>query len=180
MKYFVASDLHGSSDAIMKMLNRFKIEEADRILLLGDLLYHGPRNALPCGYDTKESAELLNAYKEKISCVRGNCDADVDQVMLEFKITDTYREFTSGNLKIFATHGHTYNEGNIPPVDFDVLLHGHTHIPACIEHDGYVYCNPGSTSIPKGGSEPSYMIIEDGVITFKTLDGKVTGTYSKK
>ena len=172
MKWMIASDLHGSLSACRKMLNRFDAEGAERLLLLGDLLYHGPRNDLPDEYDPKGVISLLNARKEDLLCVRGNCDAEVDQMVLEFPILADYAVLTAGERLIYATHGHIYNLKNLPPLaEGDILLHGHTHVPAWTEFgQGNVYLNPGSLSIPKENSPHSYMTLEDGVFRWKDVD----------
>ncbi len=175
MKWIIGSDLHGSAEYTAKFLEAVESEEADRILLLGDILYHGPRNALPELYGPMQVYEMLNKYKDKILCVRGNCDAEVDQCVLEFPIMAEYMQIVDSGKMIFATHGDHYNTGHLPPLSgIDVLLHGHTHIPACEDHNGYIYCNPGSVSIPKGGSTNSYMTMENGLLQWHRLsDGSV-------
>jgi putative phosphoesterase len=172
MKYFFASDIHGSAYYCEKMLEAFEREKADKLVLLGDILYHGPRNDLPKDYAPKKVAALLNERKEKILCVRGNCEAEVDQMMLEFPVLADYGFIAYGNLNIFLTHGHVYNAANpLPMPKGSVLMCGHTHIPACEEHDGFVYMNPGSVSIPKEGSKPGYIILENGSFSWRTLEG---------
>ncbi len=172
MKWLIASDIHGSADCCRKLLERFEEEKADRLLLLGDLLYHGPKNALPDGYETMEVSKQLNALKEKILCVRGNCDAEVDREVLAFSLEEISTVFVSGGSLICATHGHVYDEHRRPPIrDLDVLLTGHTHVPALHDYGNFVYINPGSVSIPKGGSSRSYMTLEKGLFVWKTLEG---------
>lgn len=180
MKWMIASDLHGSLSACRKMLARFEAEQAERLLLLGDLLYHGPRNDLPDEYDPKGVIGLLNAQKENLLCVRGNCDAEVDQMVLEFPILSDSLLFFVGGHTVFATHGHIFNAQNRPPLHRgDVLLHGHTHIPVLEQQDGWTLLNPGSVAIPKNGSIPSYFIMEDGVFTLRALeDGRVLSTLA--
>lgn len=174
MKYMIASDIHGSAYYCEKLLQRFEKEKADRLLLLGDLLYHGPRNDLPEGYAPKRVIELLNAYKEVILCVRGNCEAEVDQMVLDFPVMAESCMIAEGQMLIMATHGHIYNLANPPKLKKgDVLLHGHTHVPADMETETFRYVNPGSVSIPKEGSAHSYMILEQGRFTWKDLDGNV-------
>ena len=169
MKYFIASDIHGYPDSCEKILAAYDREQADRLILLGDILYFGPRNPLGSTYDPKGVIALLNARKEELLCVRGNCDSDVDQMVLEFPIMADYIYIMSGETVIFATHGHKYNPLT-PPVALPkdaVLLCGHTHIAADEKMDGFRYMNPGSPSIPKNGSKPSYIVIEDGVVELK-------------
>ena len=174
MKLLIASDIHGSTKCIKKLWEREADEKPDRIILLGDLLYHGPRNNLPEEYDTQIAIDLLNSKSEKITCVRGNCDSEVDEMVLDFLINAPHMILSVDGINIFATHGHLYNTGHLPPLaSFDILLHGHTHVPVCEEiSNNKYYMNPGSVSIPKGGSDFSYMIYENRVFTWKNLDGK--------
>lgn len=174
MKLMIASDIHGSAYYCRKMLDAFNEEQADRLLLLGDILYHGPRNDLPRDYAPKEVLAMLNEYSSSILCVRGNCDTEVDQMVLDFPIMAEYSLLYIDGVTIFATHGHNFNLNKLPPhCEGDILLHGHTHVPACIETDGMIYINPGSVSIPKEGSEHSYIIFEKGVFYWKNLEGKI-------
>lgn len=179
MKFFIASDIHGSEYFCKKMLECFEKEKADKLLLLGDILYHGPRNDLPCGYAPKKVIELLNPIKNKILAVRGNCDTEVDQMVLSFPILADYAIISEGERCIYATHGHVFNENNPPALsEGDILLCGHTHVPACVEKDGFVYMNPGSVSIPKEGSSNMYMTLENGKFLWKAFDGSVKAEYS--
>ena len=175
MKLMIASDIHGSAYYCKQLLQAFDREQADRLLLLGDILYHGPRNDLPREYAPKEVLAMLNETKEKIFCVRGNCDTEVDQMVLNFPILADYCILTAGNRLIYATHGHNFNLQTLPPLQpGDLLLHGHTHIPAWESFgEGNLYVNPGSVSIPKAGSANSYMTLEDNRLTWKALDGSV-------
>lgn len=178
MKWFIASDIHGSAYYCERLLNCFKSENADRILLLGDILYHGPRNDLPREYAPKSVIQMLNEHKEKILCVRGNCDAEVDQMVLDFPVLADYAVLDAGKHLIYATHGHIYNEKNLPPLcDGDILLHGHTHIPKCVAKENYVYMNPGSISIPKDDSWHGYMTFENGAFLWKDIDGNIKNEY---
>lgn len=178
MKYVIASDIHGSAYFAKKLLECFDRENADRLVLLGDILYHGPRNDLPEGYAPKEVIALLNARKNSLLCVRGNCDTEVDQMVLEFPILADYAVIELGNRLIFATHGHNFNENSLPPMrDGDILLHGHTHVPKCVDHGNYIYMNPGSVSIPKENSHHGYMTLENGVFEWKDLDSNIINTY---
>lgn len=172
MKWMIASDLHGSAYYCRKMLEALEREGADRLFLLGDLLYHGPRNDLPREYAPKEVIPLLNGKKEKLLCVRGNCDAEVDQMVLEFPVLADYAVLPVGQWLIYATHGHIYHVKNLPPLaPGDVLLHGHTHVPAWTEFgQGNLYLNPGSVSIPKENSPHSYMTLEGNTMQWKELE----------
>ena len=172
MKWMIASDLHGSAYYCRKMLEAFEREGADRLFLLGDLLYHGPRNDLPREYAPKEVIPLLNGKKEVLLCVRGNCDAEVDQMVLEFPVLADYAVLPVERRLIYATHGHIYHVKNLPPLaPGDVLLHGHTHVPAWTEFgQGNLYLNPGSVSIPKEDSPHSYMTLEENTMQWKELE----------
>ncbi len=178
MKVMIASDIHGSALFCEQLLAAFKREGADKLLLLGDILYHGPRNDLPEGYAPKKVIDLLNAMKNKLLCVRGNCDTEVDQMVLQFPILADYCILYVGKRMIYATHGHNYNEGKLPPLQKgDILLHGHTHVPLCREHEDYIYMNPGSVSIPKEGSAHGYMILSDNMAEWKTLEGETWKSF---
>lgn len=175
MKLMIASDLHGSLYYCEQMLAAFEREGAARLLLLGDLLYHGPRNDLPRGYAPKQVIPLLNGIKDKVFCVRGNCDAEVDQMVLEFPLLADYCVLPAQNRLIYAAHGHVYNLQNPPPLsEGDVLLHGHTHVPAWQEFGrDNLYLNPGSLSIPKENSPHGYMTLEGNLVRWKELGGEV-------
>ena len=173
MKLMIASDIHGSAVYCRALTDRYREEGADRLLLLGDLLYHGPRNDLPDGYEPKEVISLLSEIKEDILCVRGNCDTEVDQMVLPFPLLADYAAVLDGNRLIYATHGHIYNEDRLPPLHpGDILLCGHTHVPRYTPHSTFTYVNPGSVSIPKEGSRHSYLILENGVFVWKELSGE--------
>jgi putative phosphoesterase len=178
MKLMIASDIHGSAYFCRQLLEAFQREQADRLLLLGDILYHGPRNDLPRDYAPKEVLAMLNGMKEHIFCVRGNCDTEVDQMVLEFPILADYCILPVGDRLIYATHGHNYNLQKLPPLQpGDILLHGHTHIPAWERFgDHNLYLNPGSVSIPKMDSAHSYMTLENRTLQWKSLDGSVYHT----
>ena len=168
-KIMIASDLHGSSFYVEKMLDAYKRENCDTLILLGDLLYHGPRNDLPNGYEVKKVAEILNSIANEIIAVRGNCDGEVDQHMLDFPIMQDNTIINIDNYNFFATHGHIYNENNLPKFKgIDVLLNGHFHVPCFKRYENYVYVNCGSVSIPKQNSCHSAVIYEDK--KFKFLD----------
>ena len=169
----IASDIHGSAYYCKKLLEAYEREGAEKLLLLGDILYHGPRNDLPEGYAPKEVIAMLNPLKDKLLCVRGNCDTEVDQMVLSFPVLADYAIFWLDGKAVYATHGHNYNEEKLPPLsDGDILLNGHTHVPKCTDHGNYTYMNPGSVSIPKENSPHSYMIYENGKFLWKHLDGE--------
>ena len=169
--YIIASDIHGSAFFAQELIEAFEREQADELLLLGDILYHGPRNDLPLGYNPKKVIALLNPLADKISCVRGNCDAEVDQMVLSFPLMADYRTVTVGEEILFLTHGHLKD---LPIQAGNIVLQGHTHVPVC-EHrpEGWWLLNPGSVSIPKAGSAHSYMILEGSLARWKALDGAV-------
>ena len=170
MKWLIASDLHGSGYYCRALLDAFDREKADRLLLLGDLLYHGPRNDLPRDYDPKSITAMLNERQASILAVRGNCDAEIDQAVLQFPILADYALLSVGSRLLFVTHGHLFHLDALPPLHpGDILLHGHTHVPACETRDGVTYLNPGSLAIPKADSPHSYMTLEDGVFLWKDL-----------
>ncbi len=179
MKLLIASDIHGSAYYCRALLDAYTREDADRLLLLGDLLYHGPRNDLPRDYNPKEVIAMLSAHKQAIFCVRGNCDTEVDQMVLPFPLLADYAVLPVGKRLIYATHGHIYHNGHLPPLCAgDILLHGHTHIPAWEPHGTHIYANPGSVSIPKEGSVHSYMLLDGCTLQWKSLDGEVYMTHT--
>ena len=178
MKLMIASDLHGSAYYVNKLLERLDAEQPDKLLLLGDLLYHGPRNDLPRDYAPKQVLAMLNGVKEKLLCIRGNCDAEVDQMVLEFPVLADYGFLELSGRAIYLTHGHVINKAHpLPFSKGDILLHGHTHVPAweTFGNDN-LYLNPGSVSIPKAGSAHSYMVLQDNSAVWKALDGAVYHT----
>ena len=174
----IASDIHGSAKYCRQLLEAYEREKADRMLLLGDILYHGPRNDLPEGYDPKQVIAMLNEKKNEIFAVRGNCEAEVDQVVLEFPVLADYALLPYKDHMIYITHGHIYHKDHLPPMKpGDILLHGHTHIPACERFDDYVYLNPGSVALPKNGTPRGYMVLEDETFYWKTLEGEIYRTF---
>ena len=174
MNIMIASDIHGSAYWCREMLRAFEHERADKLLLLGDILYHGPRNSLPQEYNSQEVSAMLNERKNAILCVRGNCDSEVDQMMLDFPIMAEYCLLYVRDRVIFATHGHRFNKTNLPPLTpGDILLHGHTHVPAWENIGDNLYLNPGSVSIPKQDSKNGYMLLNDRSFVWKDMDGTV-------
>ena len=172
MRYLFASDIHGSAYYCRKLLEAFDVSGAERLILLGDILYHGPRNELPKDYCPKEVFAMLNQYKDKIFAVRGNCDSEVDQMVLEFPIMADYSVLVLDGRTFFATHGHLYHEDCLPNLmKGDILVHGHTHVLMGKEKDGIIILNPGSVSIPKEDNPPTYAILEDGIFTILDFEG---------
>lgn len=177
MKLLIASDIHGSAFYCKRLIEAFKNEHADKILLLGDILYHGPRNDLPEGYAPKEVISMLNGIKEYIICVRGNCDTEVDQMVLEFPVLSEQAYLCMDDVEILAVHGHK----PFPPVKCKtIILSGHTHVPKLEETNGVTYMNPGSVSIPKENSHHGYMVFENKKFIWKDFDGNVKNEYSVK
>lgn len=168
MKYLVISDIHGSGYYAEKIEEIVKKENPDKIILLGDLYYHGPRNRLTDGYNPMEVSKILNKYKDIILCTRGNCDAEVDEMISEFKFEDSI-QLTIGEKRFFFTHGHKYNIDNIPQ-NIDVLVYGHFHTGYIKEKDGVLCVNAGSISLPKNDTPHSYLIIDDKQIILKDID----------
>lgn len=170
MKMMIASDIHGSAHWCQKLLQRREAEGSPKLLLLGDILYHGPRNDLPDAYDPKAVLAMLNPLREQIFCVRGNCDTEVDQMVLGFPILADYALLYAADKLIYATHGHLYSPDAPPPLAAgSILLNGHTHVPAYVPGDAFTYINPGSVSIPKEGSCHSYIMLENDRLFWKDL-----------
>lgn len=177
-KIMIASDLHGDAKCTELLLDAYRASGAEKLVLLGDLLYHGPRNDLPENYAPKKVIELLNGVKDELLCVRGNCDTEVDAMVLNFPMLADYAFLQLDDVTIFATHGHNFNLDNLPPIKRgDVLLHGHTHIPAADPFgDENLYINPGSVSIPKNGSKKGYIIYSARTFEFCSFEDGVYKT----
>lgn len=174
MKLFFMSDIHGSLYFLNKALERFKEEEADYIVILGDELYHGARNPLPKEYNPKRVTETLNRFADKIIAVRGNCDSEVDEMVINFPIMATYSTILYKNKRLFLTHGHIYNENNMPKLgDGSIFIYGHTHIPVAKKKDNIFIINPGSITLPKENNPHTYGVLEGDVFTIKDLEGNV-------
>lgn len=178
MKLFFISDIHGSREDLNFALTKFEEEKADYIVLLGDLLYHGPRNPLPKEYNPKEVAELINKYKDRIIAVRGNCDSEVDQMLIEFPIMSDFSQVLIDNHRFFLTHGHIYNSDNLPNISKgDVLCHGHTHIPLAENHNGIIVFNPGSITFPKENNKKSYGVYFEDRLKIVSFEGNTIKEY---
>lgn len=174
MKLFFISDIHGSVYYLQKALERFLEEEADYIVILGDILYHGARNPLSLEYDAKKVTEIINGYADKIIAVRGNCDSEVDQMVLDFPIMSTYSNILYNNRRLFLTHGHIYNEDNMPKLnDGDLFIYGHYHIPRAEKKGDVYFINPGSITLPKENSPHTYGVLDGDMFRIKDIDGNV-------
>lgn len=179
MKIMFASDIHGSYDAAKKIKNAYESEGAQKLVLLGDLLYHGPRNPFPDEYAPQKVSELLNSIKSELLSVRGNCDSEVDQMVLDFPIVADYALLCVDDITMFLTHGHLFDENNLPPVKSgDVIISGHTHVPRAVKNGEIVFLNPGSAALPKENFEKSYMIYNDKTFVIKDFDGKTIFEYT--
>lgn len=177
MKLMIASDIHGSALCCGELLAAFRREGAEKLLLLGDLLYHGARNDLPEGYDTKKTTALLNGVKESLLCVRGNCESEVDQMVLEFPVLGQYALLLWEGRTILAVHGHDWGPDRLPPMAAGtLLLSGHTHVPDFRREGASFLANPGSVAIPKGGSERGYLTLERDTLSWKMLSGETIRT----
>lgn len=171
MKVMIASDIHGSAYYCKKLIEAYQSEKPDKLIILGDVLYHGPRNDLPKEYAPKQVITMLNDMKENLLCIRGNCDTEVDQMVLEFPVLADYAVLFIDNKSIYLTHGHKYNESNpLPMAKGSIMMNGHTHVPKYVEYEDYTFINPGSVSIPKENSPHSYVIITGEECTFKDVE----------
>ncbi len=174
MKILFVSDIHGSLPRVQTVFAAAEPETLDAVVVLGDILYHGPRNPLPEGYDPKSTAAFLNMYRDRIIAVRGNCDSEVDQTLLQFPMRTDYSWLFIDGMRLFLTHGHLWSETDMPPLcEGDVFVYGHTHVPRAHVVNGIGVWNPGSISLPKEGNEPSYGLFEDGIFRVITLAGEV-------
>lgn len=174
MKYLILSDIHGCLPTLEQALRFYEEQHCDMLCILGDILNYGPRNRIPEGIDPKGIVELLNARKHNIVAVRGNCDAEVDQMLLQFPIMADYALVVDGTQRFFLTHGHVYNEQNRPTLKHDIFIYGHTHLWKLEETEqGDVVCNLGSITFPKGGNEPTFAVYEHRTLTIHRLDGTV-------
>lgn len=163
MKYLLLSDIHGCLPALEKALDFFDAQHCDMMCILGDIINYGPRNRLPEGLDPKGIVARLNAMADKIIAVRGNCDAEVDQMLLDFPIMETYMILIDNGVRLFLTHGHIYNKTNMPKGLYDAIVYGHTHLWELSHEEGKLVCNTGSITFPKGGNPPTLAILENGL-----------------
>lgn len=171
MKYLVISDIHGSGFYANKIQEIYNKENPDKIILLGDLYYHGPRNDLTQEYNPMEVAKVLNGYKDIILCTKGNCDAEVDEMISEFKFEENI-ELNINGVDFFFSHGHKYNMDNVPPVG-KVVVYGHFHTGFITEEYGTIFVNPGSISLPKNNTPNSYLIIDEEELVLKDINGNI-------
>ena len=172
MKFLIASDIHGSAYYTQKVISAFEREGADKLVLLGDIYNHGPRNPLPEEYAPLKVAELLNGIKDKLIVIKGNCDSQVDTLISEFDFVDNC-VLVSGDKTVFCTHGHIYNQNSMPKTHFDVVVYGHFHTGFIKEENGVIIVNAGSVSLPKDNTKNSYVLLEDGCVFLKDLDGNI-------
>ncbi len=181
MKLLIASDIHGSAHYANKIKNAFKLHQCDKLLLLGDLLYHGPRNPLPYDYQPKEVIEILNSLRQHIIAVRGNCDAEVDQMVLKFPLMSDYTTIQFEDFQLFASHGHIYSPDHLPQLnENDVFVFGHIHIPVTKKSDGIFLLNPGSITLPKEETPHTYAILENKVFSIYDENDKLYTTYDMR
>ena len=174
MKILVISDIHGAKDSALKVKELMERSSFDKIFCLGDINYHGPRNPLPHSYEPKEVIPILNSFKDKIIAVKGNCDADVDDMMYDFDLKEYLKAIPFNDQKIFLSHGHVYNEDNLPALKKgDIFMYGHTHIPVIKYENGYYIFNPGSLTLPKGGHERTYGVLDDNGLYIYTIDDRL-------
>ncbi len=172
MKLFFISDIHGSLPCLQEALGQFEKSKSDFLIILGDTLYHGPRNPIPDGYDPASCATLLNQYKEKIISVRGNCDSEVDQMLIDYPISDTGATLLVDGFRFYLSHGHIFNPDNLPPLSQgDIFCFGHIHLPVAEKQDGIVVFNPGSITLPKQNNPHSYGIYENRQLKVISFEG---------
>lgn len=172
MKILIASDLHGSAFYTKKLIDRFYAENAEKLVLLGDIYNHGPRNPLPEDYNPQKVSAMLNQIKDKLIVIKGNCDSEVDTMISEFSFIEDAVIF-SGDKTVFCTHGHVFNRDKLPATGFDAVVYGHFHTGFIDSVGEIVVANPGSTSLPKNGTPNSYLVLDDGELILKTIDGKM-------
>lgn len=171
MRVLIASDIHGSEFFMNKLMKRFYEENVEQLILLGDLYYHGPRNSLPEGYNSQKVADILNSITDKILCVRGNCDSEVDEMISKFHFTENLQLYVNEK-KVFLTHGHKLEEEELKNI-YDIVIYGHLHTGFIKHNEGTIFANTGSVSLPKNGTANSYIVLDDNKIELKDLDGNL-------
>ncbi len=176
MKLLVVSDIHGSAYYAEKIPEIFEREKADKIIVLGDLYYHGPRNPLTKDYSPMKVAEILNSLKDRLEVIKGNCDAEVDEMISEFKFKE-HLLLEVNNMKVYFTHGHKNNMDNLPDEQIDMMIYGHFHTGFIVKKDGIIFANPGSISLPKDNTKNSYLILDKESIVLKDIDGNVIDEF---
>lgn len=178
MKLLVVSDIHGSAYYAEKIPEIFEKEKADKIIVLGDLYYHGPRNPLTKDYSPMKVAEILNSLKDRLDVIKGNCDAEVDEMISEFKFKE-HLLLDVNNMKVYFTHGHKNNMDNLPDEQIDMMVYGHFHTGFIVKKDGIIFANPGSISLPKDNTKNSYLILDKESIVLKDIDGNVIDEFKQ-
>ena len=172
MKYLIVSDIHGSLTTLEKVLRFFEEKQCDMLCILGDIMNYGPRNRIPEGLDAQGVAAALNRMADRIVALRGNCDSEVDQMLLDFPILSDYILLVDNGKKLFLTHGHIYNESKLPKGSFDLLCYGHTHLWKLEKTADGAVCNTGSITFPKGGNVPTFAVYSEGTVEVYSLDGE--------
>lgn len=170
MKYLIVSDIHGSKYYMDKVFAEFEKKNCDKMIILGDILYHGPRNRIPEGYNPAELAEDINNFDKEIIAIRGNCDAEVDQMVIDVDIMNSDRVVDLNGMKVFLTHGHHVNEENMPDEEIDILMNGHTHVPVLKNKNEVIFLNPGSITMPKQETPHSYAVMDEVSISVFDID----------
>ena len=171
MKYLIASDIHGSAYYTERLIERFRAENADKLVLLGDIYNHGPRNPLPEEFNEMKVAGILNGMKKDLIVVKGNCDSQVDTLISEFDFIDSLVIESAGKT-VFCTHGHIYNKDNPPKTKFDAVIYGHFHTGFIVKEGETAFINAGSVSLPKCDFSHSYLVLDGEKVTLKDIDGK--------
>lgn len=173
MKYLLVSDIHGSWPRLEQILQHVDNMKIDMFIILGDILNYGPRNSVPEGLNAQKIADALNKINCKIIAVRGNCDSEVDQMLLDFPMMSDYTIIVDEGIRMFITHGHVYNEEKMPKTGFDIFVYGHTHLQKLEQNNGITICNTGSITFPKGGNVPTFATYSNGVMRIHSLDGSI-------
>ncbi len=172
MKYLICSDIHGSKKAVERILELKKEEKADKVILLGDIYNHGPRNPFPEEYKPMDVASLINSIKEDLIVVKGNCDSEVDTLISEFDFLDN-TVIVDNNKTVFCTHGHVYNNETPPKTKFSAVIYGHFHTGFIEKIGDTVFANAGSVSLPKNNTKKSYILIDNGTLYLKDLEKNI-------